>query len=130
MTEPVVPPSRPGPGQWLLFLVLAAWLAGVPLVVVAALSALAQSPPELLVQLELVAPSQPLLPRWALGLFSTIVSSALQLLAFVPLFLVTRRPGRRFLHTTASLLVVITLFQSLNALARLPWSGHESIMPK
>ena len=50
MNETVPAPSRVGAGQWLLFLILASWLAVVPLVVVALLSVLTDSPPDLLIQ--------------------------------------------------------------------------------
>jgi subtilisin family serine protease len=112
---------RPGFGQWLLLAVLAGWLAAVPLAVVSALSALADSPPNLLVQAGLVTPGNPLLPEWAFGLLATAITLGLDLLLFVPLYLATRRPGREFLHMTTTLLVALVLFQGLNALAALPW---------
>lgn len=118
-------PSRPGLGQWLIFLALAAWLTAVPLAVTGALSVLTDSPPAVLVQLDLVVPGSPLLPDWAFGLLATGLSLALQLLVAVSLFLVSRRAGRGFLHTIATLLIAIALFQALNALARLPWAGED-----
>jgi len=60
--------SRPGLCQWAILLVLACWLATVPLAVMAALPMLLGDPPYLLVQLELLAPGDPMLPAWALDL--------------------------------------------------------------
>ena len=111
--------SRPGFGKWLILLVMAFWLAIVPLSVMAGLSALTESPPDLLVQLELAAPGDPILPDWAIGLLATAVTLALTLVAFVPLYLATRKPRHEFLHTTAVLLIAIALMQALNALASL-----------
>jgi hypothetical protein len=111
--------SRPGIGQWLIVMALAGWLAAVPLVVMAGLSALAEGPPSVLVQLELVAPAQPLLPGWALGVLTTAVTLTLHLAAFVLCFLATRNPRLEFLHTAALLLAAISLVQALNALAAL-----------
>jgi len=71
--------GSPGPGQWLLFLLVAAWLAGVPLLVAALASAWFGAPPEILVQLELAAPVEPALPAWLLGLLATGLSLGLQL---------------------------------------------------
>jgi len=129
MVESSPSPSRPGPGQALLFLALALWLALVPLAVMAALSALNGSSPSILVQLGLALPGNPLLPEWALGLVAAAVTLGLHLLAFVPLYLVTRRAGHEFMHTVAALLIAIAVFQSLNALARLPWPPGDSISP-
>ena len=72
MTDPV--PSRPGCGQWLILWAMACWLAIVPLVVISVMSALAHSPPELLVQLELIAPGQSALPDWAFGFNHHLIS--------------------------------------------------------
>ncbi|MFC2036692.1 S8 family serine peptidase [Chloroflexota bacterium] len=121
------PSPRPDLGRWLIFLALAFWLAIVPLVVTASLSVLNDSPPSLLVQLGLTEPGAPVLPDWALGLLATLLSLGLDLLLFVPLFFATRRPGGEFLHTIAILLISISLFQSLNALARLPWLGDTDL---
>jgi subtilisin family serine protease len=129
MTEPSLLSARPGLGQWLLLLILAAWLAVAPLVVVASLSALTGSPPDLLVQLELVGPGNPALPDWAFGLVSTLLTLGVLLLAFGPVYLGTRRPEHNFLHTSATLLIAIALFQALSALASLPWLGRDSISP-
>jgi subtilisin family serine protease len=112
---------RPGFSQWLVLTLLAGWLAVVPLAVVSALSALADLPPNLLVQAGLVTPGNPLLPEWAFGLLATAITLGLDLLVFVPLHLATRRPGREFLHTAAALLIAIAFVQALNALAALPW---------
>ncbi len=118
MTEPS---ARPGAGQWLVLSALAAWLAGVPLAVMGILSALANRPPTLLVQSGVLAPGQAALPEWAFGLLAVVLALALQLLAFVPAYLATRRPDRRFLHVSATLLAAVALYQALNAVARLPW---------
>jgi subtilisin family serine protease len=121
-------PSRPSVGQWLLLLVLAFWLAIVPLAVAFVLAVLNDSPPDLLVQLDLVAPGDPALPVWASGLLATVLTLGLHLLVFVPLYLATRKPGREFLHTTSTLLIAIALFQTLNALARLVMPGDGSAL--
>jgi subtilisin family serine protease len=125
VTEPS--DSRLGCGQWLVLLALAVWLAIVPLAVVALLSFLNGSPPELLVQLGLVAPGSPVLPSRALGLLATLLTLGLHLLFFLPSYLATKRPGREFLHTSATLLIAISLFQALNALARLPWPENLTV---
>jgi subtilisin family serine protease len=122
MTEPS--PRRPSFGEWLAFLAMAFWLAAVPLAVVALLSAATNRPPDLLVQMGLVAPGQPSLPGWAAGLLATALTLGLDLLAFVPAHLATRRPGREFLHTAAIVLIAIALFQALTALAFLPWPAN------
>ncbi len=121
-------PSRPSVGQWLLLLVLAFWLAIVPLVVVFVLALLNGSPPDLVVELGLMAPGEPVLPEWAFGLLSTALTLGLDLLAFVPLYVVTRQPGREFLHTIATLLIAIALYQTFNALARLPVAADGSTL--
>jgi subtilisin family serine protease len=121
--------ERPGFGQWLIFLLMALWLALVPPAVVATLSALSKTPPAPLVQSGLIAPGNPLLPSWAFGLLATGLTLGLHLLAFVPLYLATRKPQRTFLHTTAVLLMAIALVQTLNALAALPWAGQEPVPP-
>lgn len=110
---------RPGCVQWLAFLAQAGWLALVPLTVTAILQILTDSPPELLVQLDLVASGQVLLPAWAFGLLATALTLGLHLLVFVPLLFATRRRGVDFLSTTARLSIAITLVQALNALAQL-----------
>ena len=129
MTASDSPSLRPGIGQWLLFVALVAWLAVVPLVVTAAVSALLGVPPDLLVQLELVAPGEAAVSVGLLGLLTIALTLALHLVVFVPLYLFTRRPEREFLHTNAVLLLAIVLFQTLNALAYLPAQGQESISP-
>jgi subtilisin family serine protease len=113
------PPSRPGPGQWLALLAGAVWLAVVPLAVTAALAAVTHQSPAILVQVGAVVPRNPILPEWAFGLLTTALSLGLNLLVSVPLYLATRREGRRFLHTAATLLIAIALVQTLNALASL-----------
>ncbi len=110
---------RPGCVQWLAFLALAGWLALVPLAVTAILQILSDSPPELLVQLELVASGQALLPAWAFGVLAMALTLGLHLLVFVPLLFATRGRGADFLSATARLSIAITLVQALNALAQL-----------
>ena len=117
MAEP--PRPRPGYGQWLLFLAFACWLATVPLAVVFVLTALSGSPPDFLVQLGLAVPRDPTLPEGTFGLVATLLTLGLHLAVFLPLYFATRRPDRKFLHTTATLLMAIALFQALNALASL-----------
>ncbi|NIV35784.1 MAG: hypothetical protein GWN58_41940, partial [Anaerolineae bacterium] len=63
MTQPLR--SRPQAGQWLGLLSTAGWLALVPLVVTAVLQVLTFSLPDVLVQLELVAPGEAALPEWS-----------------------------------------------------------------
>ncbi len=125
MTEPSA--GRPGCGQWLILLALAVWLAIVPLAVVGLLSFLNGSPPELLVQLGLVAPGSPLLPAWALGLLATLLTLGLHLLLFLPSYLAIKQANRGFLHTSATLLIAISLYQALNALGRLPWPQNLTV---
>jgi membrane protease YdiL (CAAX protease family) len=120
---------QPGVAQWFVLLLLAFWLAAVPPAVVALVSVSANHPPELLVQLGLMAPSQSALPLWAIGLISTLLSLAIQLLGFTPIYLATRRPGREFLHTTAGLAIAISLFQTANAAGRLPWLQASAAPP-
>jgi subtilisin family serine protease/membrane protease YdiL (CAAX protease family) len=129
MIEPVPAPSRPGLSQWLLFFVLAGWLAAVPLAVTAVLSSLTGTTPDALVQLGVAAPSFSPFPGWAFGLLSTALALGLNLLLFVPLTLASRRPGREFVHATGTLLIAIVLFQTLNALARLPWTAEGLAQP-
>ena len=112
-------PSHPGSGQWLLFLALACWLALVPLAVLFVLTVLGGSPPALVVQLELAAPRAPTLREGAWGLVATLSTLGLHLAVFLPVYLVTRRPGRAFLHSTATLLIAIALFETLYALSGL-----------
>ncbi len=121
--------DQPGCGQWLLFLAMTAWLALVPLAVMAGLSALTDTPPDLLVQIGAVAPGDPALPERTLGLLATGLTLGLHLLAFVPLYFATRRSQRKFLRTTAVLLLAIALYQAFNALARLPWAGVGLVPP-
>ena len=79
MTEPSK--SRPQVGQWLLLLIMAGWLALVPLIVTAVLQALNNSPPSILTQLELVAPGGAILPEWFVGLVSMLLTLGLNLLS-------------------------------------------------
>lgn len=111
---------RPGLGQWALFVVLAFWLAIVPLGVTSVLSALDDSLLLGMVQSELVPPGSLPVPAWALGLLATTLTLGFHLAVFAPLQAVTRKPGREFLSTTATLLVALSLFVALNSLARLP----------
>lgn len=115
------PTSGVSCGQWLIFFALAVWLAIVPLVVSAALAALTGHLPDLLVQLEMIPPAEPALSEWVLGLLTTAITIGMYLLVFVPLYLISRRPGREFLHTASVLGMAIALFQALNALTRLLW---------
>ncbi len=117
MSESASP--RPGCGQWLVLLLLAGWLALLPLAVTSILQALTDSPPDLLVQLGLVAPGQALFPAWAFGLLATALTLGLHLLVFVPLLFVTRWRESEFLSTTAGLSIAIAVVQTLNALALL-----------
>jgi hypothetical protein len=107
--------ARPGWRQWLIFLAMAAWLALVPLAVMAGLSFLMGHTPDSLVELELVGRSQGGIPAWSFGLLSTGLTLALNLVAFLPLYLWSR--GRPFLRAAASLALAITLVQTLEALA-------------
>jgi hypothetical protein len=110
---------RPGAGRWLFLLLVAGWLALVPLAVTSALQAWNDSPPYALVQLELVALGDPVLPTWALGLLVTTLTLGLNLLLFVPLLLTTRKREDPFAHTVTILASTIALVQTLNALAAL-----------
>jgi subtilisin family serine protease len=94
---------------------MAGWLAIVPLGIMAGLSALTASPPDLLVQLEVLAPGNPALPDWALGLLAIGLTLALNVSAFGLLYYATRRPRHGFLHAAAVLLMAIALIQALNA---------------
>jgi len=107
-------------GQWFVLLLLAGWLALVPLVVTAVLQALNNSPPSILVQLQLAAPGRGVLPEWAMGLLSTLLTLGLNLLLFFPVRLATRRRPDELPHASASMLMAIVAFQALNALALLP----------
>lgn len=107
--------SRPGPGQWLIFLAVAAWLALVPLALMTGLSLLLNHPPDLLVELGLVAPGQGRLPDWGFGLLTTILTLFCNLAAFVPLYFWGRE--RPFLRSSALLALAITAVQTLDALA-------------
>lgn len=107
--------SRPGPGQWLVFLAIAAWLALVPLAVTAGLSVLMDHPPGLLAELGLTAPGQGALPDWGFGLLATLLTLALNLVAFLPLYIGAQ--GRPLLRTGALLALVISGVQTLDALA-------------
>lgn len=107
--------SHPGPGQWLIFLAVAGWLALVPLVLTTGLVLLLDHPPDLLVEVGVMAPGQPVVPEWALGLLATTGTLIFHLVAFVPLFFWAR--GRPFLRTVALLALAITAVQTLDALA-------------
>ena len=76
--------NRPGFAQWLLFLGLALWLAAVPLVVTAALSAATQVMPGTLVEFGILTPREPLIPVWVFGLLTIVLTLGLELAAFVP----------------------------------------------
>ncbi|MBN1136918.1 MAG: S8 family serine peptidase [Anaerolineae bacterium] len=121
MTALSVP--RPDRGRWLGLFLLAGWLAVVPPLVVGGVSLLAGAPPYLWVQLSLLPPAEPLLPGWAIGLISIGGSLALHLSLFVPVYGISRRPGREFLHLAVRLMIVIALSQALGALAALPLPG-------
>ncbi|MGD9318265.1 MAG: S8 family serine peptidase, partial [Anaerolineae bacterium] len=126
--------QRSGPGRWLLLLLLAGWLALLPLVITSALQAFNDSPPYALVQLELVALGDPVLPEWALGLLATALTLGLNLLLFVPLLFATRRREDPFAHVATILVISIALVQALNALAALacqllaesPWASTST----
>ena len=118
MTEPSRP--RRQIGQWLLLLIMAGWLALVPLVVTAVLQVLGNSPPSILAQLELVPPGGAVLPAWILAILSTLLTLGLNLLFFFPVYLATRKHRDELAHTAATLLIAVVAFQALNALALLP----------
>jgi subtilisin family serine protease len=99
---------------------MAGWLSLVPLAVTAVLQVLTHSLPDILVQLELVAPERAVLPEWSLGLLSILLTLGLNLLFFLPVRLVTRERRDELLHVSATLLMAIAGFQALNALALLP----------
>ncbi len=107
--------SQPGLGQWLVFLAMAAWLALVPLAVMAGLSVLMDHPPDFLVEVRLTTAGQGGVPDWGLGLLATMLTLALNLAAFLPLYLWGR--GRPFLRAAALLALAITGVQTLDALA-------------
>lgn len=109
-------PARVQPVQWLLFVALALWLALVPVVVSAGLSLLSAGMPAGL--------SRFACPPWCTGLLATLFSLGLHLLIFVPLWAASRKKERQFLHTTATLLIVISLSVTLSALLRLPWTQN------
>lgn len=113
--------SRVGCGQWFIFLAVAGWLAAVPLAVSAALAALTGHPPDLLVQLEVIPPAEPVLSELAFGLLTTTITLGLDLFVLVPLYRVSRRPGREFVRTASVLGIATALFQALNAFSRLLW---------
>ncbi len=117
MTES--PSSRPGCSRWLILLALAGWLALVPLAVISVLVAINGSPPTALAQLELVAPGEPILPEWAVGLLATALTLGLDLLVVVPLGFAARKRRDEFVSTLALLAAVIALVQALNALSGL-----------
>jgi subtilisin family serine protease len=99
---------------------MAGWLALVPLVVTAVLQVLTHSLPDILVQLELVAPGGAALSEWPLGLLSILLTLGLNLLFFIPVHLITRKRRDELPHVAATLLIAIALFQALSALAQLP----------
>jgi membrane protease YdiL (CAAX protease family) len=119
------PSESPGAAHWLLLLAMAAWLAVVPLAVVGLLSATTGHIPGLLVEMGLAAPGQEAMPQWAFGLLAIALSLGLQLVFFVPVFRSSRSEGRAFLHTVASLLIAIALFEALNAVPHLFWPKDE-----
>jgi subtilisin family serine protease len=125
--------SRPRAGHWLLLLMMAGWLAAVPLAVTAALQALSNSPPELLVQVGLAVPQEAVQPEWGTGLLSIALTLGLNLLLFLPVYFATRKHRGELAHVTATLLLGITAFQTLNALALLPseWAveGQPGSLP-
>jgi len=104
---------------------MAAWLAVVPLAVVGLLSATTGHIPELLVETGLAVPGQEAMPEWAFGLLAIALSLGLHLAFFVPVLRSSQREGRAFLHTVASLLIAIALFQVLNAIPHLFWPRGE-----
>jgi subtilisin family serine protease len=104
----------------LLLLIMAGWLALVPLIVTAVLQALNNSPPAVLAQLELVAPGGAVLPEWILALLSVPLTLGLNLLLFAPVHLTTRKHRDELPHVTATLLIAIAAFQALSALSLLP----------
>ena len=118
MTQP--PRSSSQVGQWLGLLSMAGWLAVVPLVVTAVLQILTGGLPDILIQLEMVAPGATSLPRWPPGLLATLLTLGLNLLFFLPVHLATRNRRDELLHVAATLLIVIAAFQALSGLAQLP----------
>ncbi len=129
MTDPSS--SRPGCGSWFLLLAMALWLAAVPLTVTLALEVVTNRPPEIVTMLGEIVPGDSRLPDWGFGLLNTGLTLGCYLAAFVPLYLAGRRPGRELWRTTATLALLIALFQALNAVARLlgPQVGPTTFGP-
>ncbi|MGD8903435.1 MAG: hypothetical protein PVI67_07710, partial [Anaerolineae bacterium] len=131
MTEPSQPRSQVG--HWLLLSIMAAWLAMVPLAVAAGLQGLSSSPPDILVQLGLAAPEMSAQPEWGFGLFSIALTLGMNLVLFLPVYFVTRKRPGELAHVATALLIYITVFQALNALALLPgeWAveGQPGALP-
>ena len=131
MTEPSQ--SRSQVGQWLLLSIMAAWLAMVPLVVTLTLQAAINSITDIPTQIALVARAGAGLQGWGLGLLSIILTLGLNLLLFVPVYRTTRKKRNGLAHTAATILLGITAFQALNALALLPgeWAveGQPGALP-
>ncbi len=131
MTETNHP--RPHAGHWFLLLLMAGWLAMVPLAVTAPLQVLTNSPPAILVQLGLAAPARAAQAEWGFGLLSIVLTLGLNLLLFFPVHLATRKDRGGLVHVASTLLLGITAFQALNALALLPseWAveGQPGSLP-
>jgi subtilisin family serine protease len=133
MTE--TPGSKPTWGQWAVFLLLSTWLAVVPIAITVLLSTLNNSPPYFLVQLGFVAQGRAILPDRALDLYATVLTLGVQLLVFVPLYVLratrsTRFARKRkddFLQVATTLLIAVALFQTLNSLAALPFSVENPV---
>jgi len=117
--------NKPGCGQWLLFLLLAAWLAAVPLAVAAVLAVVTGNTPDALAQLGVIAPGEPSLPDWAFGLLTTALGLGANLLLILPFWFFSRGTDRPFLRTTAELFLAVALYQMLTALARIPFAGES-----
>ena len=126
-----VQPNSPPPalGEWLVVIVLALWLAMVPLATMFALTALNQGPPTILVQLGLLQPGNPILPEGVLGLLAIGLTLGLHLSVFIPAYAIARRYSRKFLKTVTILLVAIALYQMLDAVAKLPSLANGGIHP-
>jgi subtilisin family serine protease len=110
---------RPGCVQWLALLVLAGWLALVPLALTVIVQILTGSLPEFLVPLDPGALDQAFLSRWASGLLATVLTLGLHLLVFAPLLSIARRRRAHLVSITARLSIVIAVVQALNALTGL-----------
>ena len=125
--------SRRQAGHWFLLLVMAGWLAVVPLAVAAVLQVLGNSPPDILIQLGLAAPQGVAQPAWGVGLLSIALTLGLNLLLFLPVYVATRKHPGELAHVATALLITITAFQALNGLALLPsgWAveGQPGSLP-